>query len=140
MTIRYSKTRLFSNLLLGSLFSVWSALKIVEGSADYFNYFQLFIGILMVGTFFFEKHHHYLKIENGVLIKNSLRRRTITLKEVVHIQSFSGQIRLQTSQEKFTINLGITDETSVKDLYCFLGSLELDPNDNPFKGYSHQST
>lgn len=140
MKIRYSKTRLFSNLLLGSLFSVWGCLKIVEGTADYFNYFQLILGSLMVANFFFENRQQYLKIKNGILIKNSLRRKTITLKEVVHIKCFSGKIELRTPNEKLTINIGIIDEISLKDLYFFLGSLELHPDDNPFIGYSHQVT
>lgn len=140
MKIRYSKMRLFSNLLLGSLFSVWGCLKIVEGTAEYFNYFQLMLGSLMIANFFFENHHQYLKIKNGVLIKNTLRRRTIELKEVVHIKRLSGKIELRTSKEKLTINTRIIDETSLNDLYFFLSSLELHPDDNPFIDYSQQVT
>lgn len=136
MKIKYSKTRLFSNLLLGSLFSIWGGLKIMDGTADYFNSFQLVLGLLMVGNYFFERKYQYLRIEYGVLTKNSFRRKTVTLKEIVKIESFPGKIRLLTSEEKLIINLQVIEEDSCKDLYPVLGSLDLGSNDNPFIGYS----
>ena len=139
MKIRYSKRRLFSNLLLGSLFAILGALKWFEGEADYFNYFQLVLGCLMVGTPFFEHHNQYLKIENGILTKNSLRKKTIQLDEVIEIQSFPGRIKLFTSVKNLSINTSIIDDDSIQDLYPVLGSLELDAQENPFIGYARNT-
>lgn len=136
MKIKYSKTRLFSNLLLGSLFTIMGGLKLIEGAANNFNYFQLILGFVMMGSFFFEKHHQYLKIENGILTKNNFRRKSLKLKEVVQIKSFPGKIKLFSSEESLSIKTGIIDEDSIKNLYPVLGSLELDPQENPFIGYS----
>lgn len=136
MKIRYSRKRLYSNLLLGSLFGLFSFLKIIEGSANYFNYFQLVLGMVIVGSYFFERYYHYICFENGMLTKNSLRSNTIKIKDVVKIRSFPGKIKLFTSEKKLVINTGVIDEDSKKDLYLILGSLELGPEENPFIGYA----
>lgn len=140
MKIRYSKTRLFSNLLLGSLFTLWGTVKWLEGSASYFGYLQLLLGILMVGNFFFERHNQYLKIENGILTKHSLRKKSLKLEEVVQIKSFPGKIKIFTSEENLSINTGIIDEDSIKDLYPVLGSLKLHQKENPFLGWSQTNS
>lgn len=139
MKVRYSKKRLFSSLLLGGLFSLMGALKIYEGTADFFNHFQLFFGIFVTGSFFFERHYQYLRIENGFLTKNSIRRKTIELAEIKKIQSFPGKIKLFTSEKSLTISPGIIDADSIQDLYIVLGSLELYPKKNLFVGWSQKS-
>lgn len=137
MKIKYSKRRLFSNFLLGALFTLWGAVKWFEGTASYFTYFQLAFGILVVGSYFFERRNQYLRIKKGFLTKNSFRGKTIQLDEVEKIQSFPGKIKLFTSEEEISINTGIIEEESLKDLYRLLGSLELEPKENPFIGWSN---
>ena len=138
MKIRYSKRRLFSNLILGALFAILGGLRIFEGTATYFTYFQLFLGILMVGTFFFKKKHQYLSIEKGFLIKNSLRKKTIELHNIVQVQSYPGSIKLFTSEEKIGINTGIIEKDSLQLLLNIIGSLEV--QENPFAAYATKTT
>ncbi|UZH55581.1 hypothetical protein JRG66_01405 [Salinimicrobium tongyeongense] len=138
MKIRYSKRRLFSNLILGALFAILGGLRIFEGTATYFTYFQLFLGILMVGTFFFEKKNQYLSIEKGFLTKNSLRRKTIELHNIIKVQSYPGSVKLFTSEEKIGINTGIIEKDSLQQLLNIIGSLEV--QENPFAGYATKTT
>lgn len=138
MKIKYSNTRLFSSLLLGSLFSIWGGLKFFEEAAGYFNYFQLILGLMMVGNFFFERHYQYLQIVDGLLTKNSFRRKSIQLKNVCQIQSYPGKIKLFTSEEKnLSINTGLISDNSRHDLLVILGALEVE--NNPFIGYSRKT-
>jgi len=134
LKIKYSNTRLFSSLLLGSLFSIWGGLKFFEEAASYFNYFQMILGLMMVGNFFFARHYQYLQIVNGLLTKNSFRRKSIQLKNVCQIQSFPGKIKLFTSEEHLNINTELIEDHSRNELLKVLGSLEIE--NNPFIGYS----
>lgn len=136
MKIKYSRKRLYSNLVLGGLFAVLGSLKAFEGTASYFTYFQLVLGFLMVITFFFQKKHQYLNIENGFLTKYGLRRKTIQLDEIEQLQSFPGRIKVYTSKKSLSINTSIIEEDSSHDLYRVLGSLKLESQENPFLGWS----
>ena len=136
MKIRHSKKRILSNLLLGALFILGAVVKITEPTATYFAFFQLILGLLMIGSFFFEQHHQYLKIQGELLVKNAIRRKTIPLDEVVQISSLPGRIKIFTEKEKLSINTMIIDQDSLNNLYPILGSLDLDPAHNPFSGYS----
>lgn len=111
-------------------------LKWIEGTASYFTYFQLVLGGLMIVTYFHQKKFQYLTIENGLLIKNSLKRKTIQLDKIEQIQSIPGRIKIFTSEKSLSINTSILDEDSLKDLYQILGSLELEQQENPFIGWS----
>ena len=136
MKIRFSKRRLFSNLVLGILFSIMSSLRIFEGTASYFTYFQLLLGLLMIGTYFFEMKYQYLSIKNDVLTKNNLIKKTVQLDKIEQVQTFPGRIKLASSEKNLSINTSIIDKESINDLYRVLGSLELEPQKNPFTGWS----
>lgn len=111
-------------------------LKWIEGTAGYFTYFQLVLGWLMVLAFFHQKKYQYLTIENGLLTKNSLKRKTIQLEKIEQIQSFPGRIKIYTSEKDLSINTLILDEDSLKAMYKTLGSLQLEQQENPFSGWS----
>ncbi|WZL89192.1 hypothetical protein VS868_00150 [Salinimicrobium sp. 3283s] len=134
MKIAYSKRRLYSNLVLGGLFVILGGLKIYEGTASYFTFFQLLLGILLIGAFFFQKKHQYLSIQKGLLTKNSLRKQSIELDEIEQVQSFPGRIKLFTSEEKLSINTEVIENDSLHKLLSTLGSLEVEQN--PFVGYA----
>ena len=133
MKIRYSKKRLYSSLILGGMFAVFGFLRLIDESDNsWLSYLQLFLGLFGVAAYFYERHFQYLLIENGTLIKNNIRRKSLQLTEINRIQSFPGKIKLFTSKEKFSINTEIIAEDSRNDLLRVFGSLEVEKN--PFIG------
>lgn len=136
MKIRYSKNRIFFNGALGATFAIIGTIKAFEGTAGFIHYVQLILGILMVGSFFLERKFQYLNIEDGILTKYRLRKKTIHLDRIIRIQSLPGKIKLYTSDESLRINTGIIEEDSLKEFYRVLGSLELETQENPFIGWS----
>ncbi|WP_029035966.1 hypothetical protein [Salinimicrobium xinjiangense] len=135
MKIQYSKSRVFLNGALGAAFAIFGALKAFEGTAGFIHYVQLILGILMVGSFFLERKFGYLSIEDGILTKYSLRKRSISLSTINRIQSLPGRIKLTSPETNFSINTSVIDKESIKDLYRVLGSLELESQKNPFIGW-----
>ena len=134
--IKYSKSRIFLNGALGATFAISGALKAYEGTAEFFHYIQLILGSLMIISFFLERKFQYLVIENGRLTKNFFIKKTIQLDEIKEIKSLPGRIKLATPDKNLSINIGLIDEESIKDLYRVLGSLELESEKNPFIGWS----
>ena len=139
MKIKYSKKRLYSNLFLGGMFAVLGFLQLLgQPDTPWIYYLQVFFGFFAVGAYFYESHFQYLNIDNGILTKNTLRRKSLQLDKLERIQSFPGKIKLFTSEDKLSINTELIEEHSMKDLLKILGSMEIE--NNPFIGHSPKTS
>lgn len=139
MRIKYSKKRLYSSFFLGGIFALLALMRLVENPEHpWLYYIQLFLGLLGVGAYFYENHFQYLIIYNGILTKNTLKRKAIQLNKITRIKSFAREIKLFTSEEKLSINTQLIDNNSNIDLLKVLGSLEV--KDNPFTSYSTKTS
>jgi hypothetical protein len=139
MKIRYSKKRLFSSLILGGMFTALSLLGIFNQPENpWISYLQLFLGLFVIGAYFYENHFQYLSIESGLVTKNSFKRKSLQLDKISKIQSFPGKIKLFTSEEKLCINTELIADDSRNDLLKVLGTLEVE--NNPFIGYSTETS
>ena len=137
--IRYTKKRLFSSLILGGMFAAFGLLRLLEEPENsWLYYLQLLFGLFAVGAYFYERHFQYLLIENGILTKNSIRRKSLQLDKITRIHSLPGRIKLFTSEEKLSINTELIEDDSRNDLLKVLGSLEVEHN--PFIGYSPKTS
>ncbi len=85
----------------------------------------MLLGILQLGTYFYENKNQYLTIENGTITKNHLISKTINLKELVGIKKFAGDYILKTDTSDLRINTTIIDEHSLKELDRFIDNLNL---------------
>lgn len=140
MKIRYSKKRLYSNLILGILFSILGILRIAEETANYLIYFQLGLGIFMIAIFIFENYYQYLRIENGVLTRYSFRRKSLKLAEVHKIRKFAGDYILHTSETKLKINSELVSNHQQAELESLLRSLEVAFEETPVKKYNYKQS
>ena len=144
MKIRYSKKQFLFNGLLGGTFLLASLIQLFRKeesfSAHHVIYgIQFLLGFTMVILYFFQRKFQYLNIENGILTKNNLRKKSILLNEIIQIKSFPGKIKLFTSEAKeFSINTELISDDSRHDLLKVLGSLKVE--NNPFLGYSPRTS
>lgn len=136
MKIKYSKNRIFLNGALGATFAIFGALKAFEGTAGFIHYIQLILGILMVVSFFLERKYGYLNIEDGMLTKYWFGKKTIPLERINQIHSRPGNIKLVSPEKNLSINTSVIDKESIQELYIVLGNLDLEPQQNPFTGWS----
>lgn len=120
MKIKYSKERLNSSYKLGLYFVIMGIIVTVIftmlGNSNKFDYtgFELIIGgVFSMIVYFFENKKQYLKIENGVLTKNTLFPKKISLKEINQIKKFAGDYILKTNEREFIINTQIMDRNSL---------------------------
>ncbi|MDP3352425.1 MAG: hypothetical protein Q8S44_01630 [Flavobacteriaceae bacterium] len=121
MIIRYKKNYFRSKLILGIGFPVLGlAAFLLDDNPSIFFYGYFFIGFLSLGTFLFEWKKQYLKIESGVLTKNSLFPKKINLSDIIQIKKFAGDLTLFTATDKLVINIDWVDKDSFKELELLL--------------------
>lgn len=133
MTFQHSYKRILSNLILGILFFIMGILRIFEGTAEVFNYFQLLLGLVMIAVFAFEAYFPYLKIEDGIITKNTLRKKSISLSEIKRIRKFAGDITLYSDEEKIKIHTELIRKHQKEELDEFLQSLHIDIEESSSK-------
>ncbi|WP_100615521.1 hypothetical protein [Confluentibacter citreus] len=126
MKIRYIKKRLKYNLIFGILWLVLGTASVIFESGTIFNYGYLVMGVLYLGTFFFENNKQYLTIENGVLSKNELIPKKINLNDISHIKKFAGDYILKTDVTELRINTQLIDKKSLSELDIILENLNLE--------------
>lgn len=125
MLIRYSRKRLRSNLLLGSVFTAIGLLMVKNDPTSFIKYGYILMGLLCLGTWIFERMNQYLLISDGVLTKNKVRPTSMCLSEVNRIVEGHGNITLYSQKDRLRINTGLLDKRSLKDLHRVLDNLEL---------------
>jgi hypothetical protein len=81
------------------------------------------MGILYVGTYFFENKKQYLTIENGIISKNHLLPKKINLNEIKQIKKFAGDYILKTDSTELRINTELIEENSLAELNTLLDNL-----------------
>ncbi len=127
MKIRFKKKRLKYNLILGTFWLILGVSGVIFDVTNFFVYGYLLVGILQLGTYFYENKNQYLTIENGVISKNNLIAKKINLNEIVGIKKFAGDYILKTNSSELRINTEFIDENSLKELNTFLENLNLEP-------------
>ncbi|UOX32707.1 hypothetical protein LXD69_11710 [Flavobacterium sediminilitoris] len=126
MNIRFKKKRFRNYLIFGILWLVLGTIVIIFNSDNIFNYGYLVIGILYIGTYFFENKKQYLTIENGIISKNHLIPKKINLNKIKRIKKFAGEYILKTDETELTINTELIEEKSLAELNTVLENLNLE--------------
>ena len=126
MKIRFKKKRLKLSLIFEILFFILGTIAVISDSNNIFNYGYLIIGILYIGTYFFENNKQYLTIENGIISKNHLIPKKINLNEIKQIKKFAGDYILKTDSTELRINTELIEEKSLAELKTVLENLNLE--------------
>ncbi|HER40697.1 MAG TPA: hypothetical protein ENO10_05705 [Salinimicrobium catena] len=104
------------------------------------NYFQLTLGLFMIGLFLFESYYQYLKIQNGMLIKYSFRRKSLKLSEVEKIKKFASDYILYSTGKKVKINSELVNKNQKAELDNLLRSLDIPFEETPAKKYKYKQS
>ena len=94
----------------------------------------------MIGIFLFERYNQYLKIENGVLVKYSFRRRSMVLSEIEKIRKFAGDYILNSGGKKLKINSELVSKQQKTELESLLRSLDIPFEETPAKKYNYNQS
>jgi hypothetical protein len=124
MHIKYSKKRLNYNLIFGLIWLLIFVAYLFLKTNSFLKYGYLFIGILFLSTYFFEKTKHYLTIENGVITKNQLFPKRIQLDKIKDIRYFAGEYKLISDTSEIRILTQFIEKKSLEDLKTVIETLK----------------
>jgi hypothetical protein len=111
---------------MGLLWLVLGTTAVIFNSDKIINYGYLLIGMLYVGTYFFENSQQYLTIENGTISKNTLFPKKVNLNDITSIKKFAGDYIIKTDSTELKINIEVIDKNSLEDLNRVLDTLNLE--------------
>jgi hypothetical protein len=124
MKIGYKKRNLNVNLISGLIWLVWFFVGVFgKEEPNWTDYGWIFISLMYLGLYFYQKNYKYLTIENGIINVNGLN-----LTEIKRIKKFAGDYILKTDKSELTINTQIIDPNSLAELNTELEKLNVEWN------------
>ena len=129
MKIGYKKRHLNVNLIFGLIWSVWFFVGVFgKEEPNWTDYGWIFISIMYLGLYFYQKNYKYLTIENGIINVNGPFGKKLNLTEIKRIKKFAGDYILKTDKSELTINTQIINPKSLTELNTELEKLNVEWN------------
>jgi len=127
VTIYYRKKRLKFQLFFGVLSVIIGLVGIIIGSESLFIYPWLILGLLELGTWYYENKYQYLKIDNNILTKNSLFSKSIDLTQLSAIRKYKSTLVLESKDQSIKIYKDMIALESLTQLTDLFNEIELKP-------------
>ena len=133
MKIGYKKRNLNVNLISGLIWLVWFFVGVFrKEEPNWTDYGWIFISLMYLGLYFYQKNYKYLTIENGIINVNGPFGKKLNLTEIKRIKKFAGDYILKTDKSELTINTQIIDPNSLAELNAELEKLNVEWNQKTF--------
>lgn len=127
MKIAFKQRHLNVSLIFGLIWSVWFFVGVFgKEEPNWTDYGWIFISLMYLGMYFYQKNYKYLTIENGIINVNGPFGKKLNLTEIKRIKKFAGDYILKTDKSELTINTQIIDPTSLNELNCELEKLNVE--------------
>ena len=129
MEIKYKKRHLNVNLISGFFWLIWFLIGVFgKEEPNWTDYGWIFISLMYLGLYFYQKNYKYLTIENGIINVNGPFGKKLKLTEIKRIKKFAGDYILKTDKNELTINTQIIDPNSLAELNTELEKLNVEWN------------
>jgi hypothetical protein len=129
MKIGYKKKHLNVNLILGLVWFIWFFVGVyVKEEQNWIDYGWIFMSLMYLGLYFYQKNYKYLSIENGTIAVEGPLGKKMNLNEVKRIKKFAGDYILKTDKKELTINTRIIEPNALSKLDAELEKLSLEWN------------
>ena len=129
MKIAFKQRHLNASLIFGLIWSVWFFVGVFgKEEPNWTDYGWIFISLMYLGIYFYQKNYKYLTIENGIINVNGPFGKKLNLTEIKRIKKFAGDYILKTDKSELTINTQIIDPKSLTELNTELEKLNVEWN------------
>lgn len=129
MKIGYKKKHLNVNLIIGLVWFIWFFVGVFgKEEPNWTDYGWIFISLMYLGLYFYQKNYKYLTIENGIINVNGPFGKKLNLTEIKRVKKFAGDYILKTDKKELTINTQIIDPNSLAELNAELEKLNVEWN------------
>jgi hypothetical protein len=130
MKLRYKKKQL---IIYGVMAIVWSVLGIIsfiENENNFTKYSYLVLGVVHIIIFIIYQHQGYAKITNGVLIVGELKKKRISIDQLIKINHAAGDFVLVSQTNKVSLSKDQVREEDWKEFLAIPKIKDLDPHQN----------
>lgn len=124
MKVRYPKSRIKNNFIYGILMVGVGIFAVYINSSSIFSFLWIFIGLLQMGTAYYQKKKQYLTIEENRLVKHSLIPKSIKISEIRTVRKFVDSYRIETCNRTMLIEKSFIEEDSMEELNHFIETLK----------------
>ena len=129
MKIEYKKKHLNVNLIFGLFWLIWFFIVVFgKEEPNWTDYGWIFISLMYLGLYFYQKNYKYLTIENGIINVNGPLGKKLNLTEIKRIKKFAGDYIIKTDKKELTINTQIIEPNSLAELNAELEKLNVEWN------------
>jgi len=129
MKIKYKKRHLNVNLISGFFWLIWFLIGVFgKEEPNWTDYGWIFISLMYLGLYFYQKNYKYLTIENGIINVNGPFGKKLNLTEIKRIKKFAGDYIIKTDKKELTINTQIIEPNSLAELNAELEKLNVEWN------------
>jgi uncharacterized membrane protein YbaN (DUF454 family) len=128
VTIYYEKKRLKFQLVYGILSAILGIVGIILDSKPLITYPWLILGILQIGTWYYQNKYQYLHIKNKALTKNSLFSKSVNLNELSAIRKYKNSFVLESKGQSIKIYKDVIAADSLYKLTDLLNEIQLKPH------------
>lgn len=124
--IKYTKKRLYINLIMGVFWMTLGAFVLEESDKmRWYNFGYLIAGALYFTQFVWDISYQYINITKVFIRKNDLFVKKIRLEDITQIEKFVGGYTLKTNQKELKIKSHVIDKKSLVELEAFLNNFEV---------------
>ena len=91
----------------------------------FFVYAWLILGLLEIGTWYYQNKFQYLQIENNVLTKNSLFPKSIELSKITAIRKYRNSFLIESKETNIKIYKDVISTDSLYQLTDLLNEIQV---------------
>ena len=125
MIIYFKKKRLNFRLFNGIASLGMGFISILSDFQFFFVYAWLILGLLEIGTWYYQNKLQYLKIENNVLTENSLFPKSIELSEITAIRKYRNSFLIESKEQNIKIYKDVISTDSLYQLTELLNKIQV---------------
>lgn len=126
LKIKYKRSKLIIDLVLGILWTFLGVLKLVSSEELRIpDFIFLFIGILYLGSFLFNLKYGYAQIKNDSIKTSALWGKEIKWIDLESFEQVHGDYTFRSKNKAIKINSSAIDEKSLQALTKFTNELKL---------------
>ena len=125
MIIYFKKKRLNFRLFNGIASLVMGLISLLSDFQFFFVYAWLILGLLEIGTWYYQNKFQYLQIENNVLTKNSLFPKSIELSKITAIRKYRNSFLIESKEKNIKIYKDVISTGSLYQLTDLLNEIQV---------------
>jgi len=127
MKIKYKKSRLNTNLILGLVWVTLGVFIIIDKEKfRWYDMSYIVMGLIYAGQSIYEYYYQHLTINSEFLIKHSLfESKQIRLADIISIKLIAGDYILKTKTDEIRVNSNLLDKNSLEQLISKLNTLDI---------------